>query len=389
MRILMLSWEYPPKNVGGLSNHVYNISYSLSKLGHEVHVVTCQEGTAPINEKDKGVFIHRVKPYNINTQDFVKWVMHLNFAMIEECMRIIKDTGDFNIIHGHDWLCVYALKSLKWGFSIPALCTIHATEHGRNHGIRTEMQRYIASCEGMLVYECKRIITCSNFMRDDVGTLFSQPLDKIKVIPNGIEVTKFGKRIKNKEFRRKFAEDEEKIVIFIGRHVHEKGIHLLIESIPSIVEKYKNIKFIIGGIGPMTLELKDKVQRMNIQNKVIFTGYISDEDKINLYKVADAAVFPSLYEPFGIVVLEAMASGCPVVASDVGGISEIINHKTTGLKFIPSSVNSLRDNLISILMDEGLSRKLSGNAKVEIKEKYSWEKAASLTLEVYKEVLEM
>lgn len=389
MRILMLSWEYPPKSVGGLSNHVYYISHSLIKLGHEVHVVTCQEGTAPIKENDKGVFIHRVEPYNIKTDDFIKWVMQLNFAMIEESMRLIKDTGNFDIIHGHDWLSAYALKSIKWGFNIPAVCTIHATEHGRNNGIRTEMQRYIASCEAMLIYECRRVISCSYYMREEIHTFFSTPRDKIHVIPNGIESGKFQGRIRSKEFRRKFAEDDEKIVFFIGRHVYEKGVQILIDSIPYIIEVYEKIKFVIGGVGPMTLDLKNRVEKMGLQNKVIFTGYMEEKDKINLYKVADAAIFPSLYEPFGIVVLEAMAAGCPVVASDVGGIAEIINHKTTGMKFALNSIDSLKENLISVLMDEELSNKLITNAKLEVQEKYSWSNAASITVDVYSEILAM
>lgn len=383
----MLSWEYPPKNVGGLSNHVYYISHSLCKLGHEVHIVTCQEGTAPIKENDKGVFIHRVEPYNIKTDDFIKWVMQLNFAMIEECMRLIKETGNFDIIHGHDWLCTYALKSIKWGFTIPAVCTVHATEHGRNNGIRTDMQRYIACCEAMLINECHRVISCSYYMKEQINSLFLTPGDKMHVIPNGIEVEKFQGKVKPKDFRRRFAEDDEKIVFFIGRHVHEKGIQLLIDSIPSVIEVYGKVKFIIGGVGPMTLDLKDKVQKMNLQSKVLFTGYMEESDKINLYKVADAAIFPSLYEPFGIVVLEAMSAGCPVVASDVGGITEIINHKTTGLKFMSNSIGSLRENLISVLLDEELSEKFRTNAKLQVEEKYSWDKAASLTVDVYNEVL--
>lgn len=385
----MLSWEYPPKNVGGLSNHVYYISHSLYKLGHEVHILTCQEGTAPIKENDKGVFIHRVEPYNIKTDDFIKWVMQLNFAMIEECMRLIKETGNFDVIHGHDWLCTYALKSIKWGFNIPAVCTIHATEHGRNNGIRTEMQRYISSCEAILINECCSVVSCSYYMREQISGLFLTSRDKIRVIPNGIEGEKFHGKVKSKDFRRRFAEDHEKIVFFIGRHVHEKGIQLLIDSMPSIIELCGNVKFIIGGVGPMTLELKDKVENMNLQNKVVFTGYMEEKNKINLYKVADAAIFPSLYEPFGIVVLEAMAAGCPVVASDVGGITEIINHKTTGLKFMANSIGSLRENLISVLLDEELSEKLRTNAKLQVEEKYSWDKAARLTVDVYNEVLDI
>ncbi len=389
MRILMLSWEYPPKNVGGLSTHVYYISRSLSKLGHEVHVVTCQDGTAAIKENDNGVFIHRINPYNIATEDFIKWVMHLNFAMIEESIRLIREIGNFDIIHGHDWLSAYALKCIKDSFHIPTICTMHATEYGRNNGIKTDMQRYIDSCEAMLVHECNKVLACSYYMRDEINRLFSISLDKIQVIPNGIERNELQGEIDYKKIRRKYAKDDEKIVFFIGRHVHEKGIQVLIESIPSIVEDYQRVKFIIGGAGPMTVELKERVKKIKLEEKVQFTGYIEEGDKIKLYKIADVAVFPSQYEPFGIVVLEAMVAGCPVVAADVGGITEIITHRVTGMKFIKDSTNSLKENLINVLTDEELTSSLKINAKLDVQEKYSWDKVATLTVDVYNKMLEI
>jgi glycosyltransferase involved in cell wall biosynthesis len=191
MKILMLTWEYPPKNIGGLSNHVYNLSHALCNNGHEIHVITCEEADTPLEEKDGGVHIKRVKPYVVETEDFVKWIMQLNYAIIEAAIKLINSGGKFDIIHAHDWLVVYAAKVLKWSFNIPMVSTIHATEYGRNNGIRTEMQSYIASAEWMLSYESWKVIACSEYMRQQISDVLKCPWEKIWVISNDMTTNDF------------------------------------------------------------------------------------------------------------------------------------------------------------------------------------------------------
>ena len=386
MRILMLSWEYPPKSVGGLSNHVYNLSQELVADGNEVHVITCEEGIAPVEENDNGVIAHRVTPYKIDTEDFTKWVMQLNFSMIEESIRVIRKIGKVDIIHAHDWLAIYSAKALKWSFNIPMVCTIHATEEGRNNGIRTDMQRYISSSEWLLSYEAWKIISCSQYMKNQIKNNFKVEEDKIKVIPNGVNTKVFDFNFDWLSFRRRYALDDEKIVFFIGRHVFEKGVHLIIDAVPQIISAYGKAKFVIAGRGPMTDELKDKVKRMGYESKVLFAGYMDDDDRNKLYKVSDVAVFPSLYEPFGIVSLEAMAAGCPVVVSDTGGLSELVQHGENGMKMINGLTQSLKDNVLALLFDEKLAKYVKENAEKTVEEKYTWDKIAKATVKMYMEV---
>lgn len=379
----MISWEYPPRNVGGLSNHVYNLCKGLTLLGHEVHIITCEEGTSPVEENDNGVIVHRVTPYRIETEDFSKWIMQLNFSMIEECIRIIRKLGRIDIIHAHDWLSTYSAKAIKWAFNIPMVSTIHATESGRNNGIRTDMQRYISSTEWLLCYESWKIIACSDYMKSQIISTFNVLEEKVEVIPNGVNTEKYDIQTDLSSFRRQYAKDDEKIIFFIGRHVFEKGIQLLIDAAPQIMEKHNKVKFVLAGQGPMTEELKRKVKDMGYENKIIFVGYMDNYNKSNLYRVASVAVFPSLYEPFGIVALEAMAAGCPVVVSDTGGLGEIIKHKHTGMKMINGDVNSLAYNVIELLMDNKLSRYVKKNAEKLVKEKYTWNEASRLTVKIY------
>lgn len=388
MKILMLSWEYPPKNVGGLSTHVYNLSQALRNQGHEIHVITCEEGTAPIFEEENGVNVHRVSPYNIATDDFTKWVMHLNFAMIEEGIRIIKEFGRFDVIHAHDWLVAYCAKVLKWAYKTPSVATIHATEMGRNGGIRTETQRYISDTEWFLSYEAWKVIACSEYMEDQVKELFKIPDDKVATIPNGVEVKEFNIEFDEIEFKKNYAKEDENIIFFVGRHVFEKGVHLLVDAAHMILQEAPNTKFLIAGQGPMTAELKDKVYQKQLNDKVVFLGYIDSLTKNKLYKIANVAVFPSIYEPFGIVALEAMAAGCPLVVSDTGGLDEIIEHEVNGLKMLTGVANSLKDNVLRILKDKELATNLKDAAYDTIRNQFSWEKVAQLTEEVYNSVKE-
>ncbi|AGK98031.1 glycosyltransferase family 4 protein [Clostridium pasteurianum] len=383
MRIVMLSWEYPPKNIGGLSNHVHNLSRALTLLGHEIHVITCEEGTSPVEENDDGIIVHRVTPYKIDTEDFTKWIMQLNFSMIEECIRIIRKIGKIDIIHAHDWLSAYSAKALKWSFNIPMVSTIHATEEGRNNGIRTDMQRYISSTEWLLTYESWKIISCSNYMKEQIISNFKVADDKIWVVPNGVDSKGFDFEFNPLEFRRNYALDDEKIIFFIGRHVFEKGIQLLIDAAPRIIAEYSKAKFVIAGTGPMTEELKYKVKQIGLENKILFSGYMNNEIKSKLYRVANIAVFPSLYEPFGIVALEAMAAGCPIVVSDTGGLSELVKHRVNGMKMINGLVESLKDNVLALLQDNELCERIKEKAKESVKEKYTWEEVAKLTTKMY------
>lgn len=165
MKILMLTWEYPPRIVGGIARVVHDLSKRLIKDGHEVTVVTYKDGDVPMYENDKGVNVYRVENYMIHPNNFIDWIMQLNFNMISKATEIIQKEGKFDVIHAHDWLVANAAKALKNAFDIPVVSTIHATESGRNSGIHDETQRYINDTEWLLTYESTEVIVNSNYMK--------------------------------------------------------------------------------------------------------------------------------------------------------------------------------------------------------------------------------
>ena len=388
MKILMLTWEYPPRIVGGIARVVNDLSKRLIKDGHEVTVVTYRDSAdVPEYENDKGVNVYRVDNYMIHPNNFIDWIMQLNFNMLSKATEIINKEGGFDVIHAHDWLVTYAAKSLKNAYDIPIVATIHATEAGRNSGIHDETQRYINDTEWLLTYEATEVIVNSNYMKNEIQRLFGLPFDKINVIPNGINLSNFTGIERDYDFRRQYAMDNEKIILYVGRLVYEKGVQHLIAAMPKILSNYHDAKLIIAGRGGMMDELRAEASNLGLNDKIYFTGYLNSKQVQKMYKCADVAVFPSTYEPFGIVALEAMLAGVPTVVSDVGGLDEIVTHGVDGMKSYAGNANSIADSVTALLYDHQLATNVSKKAKQKVKEQFNWEKIAQDTHFTYEKAI--
>ncbi|MDP4089910.1 MAG: glycosyltransferase family 4 protein [Bacillota bacterium] len=383
MNILILSWEYPPRNIGGISTHVYNLSHSLKEQGHQVTVITCNHDSAPLSEEDSGVTVYRTIPFSIPVYNFTEWVNHLNYSIIEQCIKLFNEGKKFDVLHIHDWLVAYAGKVIKDSYKLPLISTIHSTEYGRNNGIYSDLQKYISAVENFILHESDRVICCSPYMKEHISSTFEYAAENVAVIPNGVRVREPDMTVLE-EFRKKFGAGGDRILLFIGRHVYEKGIQLLIEAAPIILSKHNNVKFIIAGSGPMTEELKKKADISGLSERFIFTGFIENNDKEKLLRIADALIVPSLYEPFGIVALEGMAAECAVIASDCGGLKEIISHNEDGLTFASGSIYELASRVNELLDNGELKQKLTSAALSKVQDNYNWSKTAELTADIYK-----
>lgn len=377
----MLSWEYPPQNVGGLAQHVYHLSRALAKHGVEVHIVTVGGNDLVPYEDREGVKVHRISPYSLSAPDFRTWILHLNFSLLEYAVTLMNSLKSVDLIHAHDWLVAYAGQALKHSFQVPLVATIHATEYGRNNGLHNANQRYISDVEWWLSYEAWRVIVCSSYMQRELQGFFQLPTDKLTVIPNGVNIEDFtGKS--------NYVQGYEKFVFFIGRLVREKGVQVLLEAAPKILARMPATRFVIAGTGPYEEQLRARIRDLGIEHRVHFAGYVNDQARNKLFRQSSVAVFPSLYEPFGIVALEAMAAGIPAVVSDTGGLSEIVEHGIDGLKCYAGSPDSLADNILAVLGDPKLAERLRFNGYEKAKNKYSWFAIAGETLSVYEEVIQ-
>lgn len=400
MKVLMLSWEYPPHNVGGLGKHVMELVPALARAGVEVHLITprwlggagkeaVQETVVdPAHPEPAPATVYRIEPPSVDRADFFTDAWRTN-VVIEEHGKLLLEAGGYDLIHVHDWLVAFAGVALKHAYRLPLAATIHATEYGRSRGLPTnDVGRQIHNVEWWLTYEAWRVICCSQFMAREIATIFQTPTDKLDVVPNGVDTSRFDglNGADLTEFRRRYALDWEKIVFYVGRVVHEKGVHLLVEATSRLLGDRPDVKVVIAGTGGSLAACRYRAQELRLSDKVLFTGFIPDEDRDRLFKVADAAVFPSLYEPFGIVALEAIAAHLPVVVADVGGLSEVVTHQETGLTVYPDSVESLAWGIRQTLDHPDQARARAENAYRMVRERYNWGAIARGTLDVYRRV---
>ena len=387
MKILVLAWEFPPRLIGGIARHVAELYPEIVKLGHQVHLITVEYSMAPSYEIVDGIHVHRVPVHDSNY--FFSWIGNMNKSMGGYGGNLIKEQGDFNLIHAHDWLVSDAAIALKHHFKLPLIATIHATEYGRHNGIHNDTQNYISQKENRLSQEAWRVIVCSNYMRDELKRVFGTPWNKIDIIYNGIyaEKKQHDSNFDAIAFRRRFARDEDKIIYYVGRMTYEKGVEVLLKAAPKVLWELggKGRIIIIGGGN--TDHLKELAYHLHIGDKCHFTGFMSDEDLDKFQTIADCAVFPSLYEPFGIVALESFAARVPVVVSNTGGLPEVVQHGKTGIVTYVNDPNSVAWGILEVLKNPEYGKFLTKNAYEDLQKRFQWDKLARQTNNVYELVL--
>jgi glycosyltransferase involved in cell wall biosynthesis len=403
VRVLMLSWEHPPNVVGGLGRHVAELAPALVRAGVDVHIVTQIPGSLSTASRDglmaavlshevteAGVTVHRVSLAG-DKGDIYDQACQTNEAIQALAGTLIDGGLKFDLIHAHDWLTAFAAFELKMRYHLPLVVTIHATEQGRMRGgmLYTDLQRSIHSAEQWLVYEAARVIVCSHHMASEVESIFHTPPEKIDVVPNGVSYHENGRCSPDDlaAFRTRYAASDGPIIFTVGRLVHEKGFHLLIEAAPRILSEFPNAHFVIAGQGPEAPYLVEHAQALGLADHVSLPGYIGDKERDCLFRLASCAVFPSLYEPFGIVALEAMVAGCPVVVTEVGGFREVVRHDKTGVTVYPNDAYSLAWGVLHTLRDPELAAARAEEARQAACCDFNWDTIAERTKAVYEKVL--
>jgi glycogen synthase len=389
-RVLILSWEYPPLIEGGLARHVRKLSEALVELDVDVHVLTRGSEESPPEEEVAGVSIHRVReptrPSDLG--EFVAWVERMNADMLAAGVEL-GDRYDFELVHGHDWLVAMACDHLARRFGAALVTTIHATEHGRHQGwVDKHPQSYIHGVERWITNRAERVIACSYYMREQIADIFGVDEGSVAVIPNGIDRGDLqahdGDELKR--LRHEFAAPDEKLVLLIGRLVYEKGFQLALEAMPALIESLEGVRFVVAGSGTHEPELRRQAAELGLMERGTFLGWIGDDVLHSLYRIADVCVVPSIYEPFGLVALEAMASGCPCIVADTGGLREVVPHEEAGLRFRARDPEALVDVAARVLSDDALGRRLVAEAYEHLR-RFDWLDVAERTSAVYAELV--
>ncbi|RRR74945.1 MAG: glycosyltransferase family 1 protein [Candidatus Viridilinea halotolerans] len=389
MHVLQIAWEYPPHIVGGLGRHVAELVPALA--GHDVRVTVIaprlREGA--LAEVCDGVEVRRINAPDMPWADYPSFVSATNHVLAQAACALREELGPFDLIHAHDWLATEAAATLKHQWRIPLVATIHATERGRGRGmLHGPAAQRINELEWRLAYEAWRVIVCSHFMAQQLGDYFQTPLDKIDVVPNGVNIggTPFRDADHWLSFRRRYVADDERMVFHVGRIVYEKGLHVLLDAWPIVTSRIR-ARLVIAGMGETLDALKAQAAALGIAAQVDFAGFIANEDRDRLYHAADLAIFPSLYEPFGIVALEALANACPVIVSNAGGLAEVVQHGVTGLVVPADSPRALADAITAALSRPDMARSRAAAALREVREYYTWPRIAHATKTVYEQVM--
>ncbi len=339
MKVLMVSWEYPPVVVGGLGRHVYQLATALATAGHEVVVLSRRpSGTDPSTHpstdeiaQDVRVVAAAQDPHEFDFgADMMAWTLAMGHSMVRAGLAI---KGRRNrpwipdVVHAHDWLVAHPAIALAEYFDVPLVSTIHATEAGRHSGwVSGSISRQVHAVESWLVRESDSLITCSASMSDEITELFGPGLTEIRVIRNGIDAALW-------PFARRQPRNGPAQLMYLGRLEYEKGIHDAIAALPRIRRTHPGTTLTIAGDGTQQQWLVEQARKHKVLKAITFVGRLDHEDLVQLLHTADAAVLPSHYEPFGIVALEAAATGIPLVTSNVGGLGEAVINGQTGMSY--------------------------------------------------------
>ncbi|MEV4419945.1 glycosyltransferase family 4 protein [Patulibacter sp. NPDC049589] len=385
--VLTLSWEYPPVVEGGLARHVAGLSAGLVRRGADVRVLTRGADAVPAHTEDDGVVVQRVQrsspPAGLDA--FLAWVDELGDDLLA-AGTAAAEVQRPDVVHGHDWLVAAPAAALADALGVPYVTTVHATEHGRHQGwVQKHPQSHVHGVEAAMMARADAVLVCSAFMRRHVLDVFATDPDDVVVVRNGIDPVAPVDDARVAALRAALAPGGEALVLLAGRLVYEKGFQVALEAFDRVARSTAPAappaRLVVAGSGPHEAELHAQAEAIGLGERIRFLGWTDDATLPALYRAADVCLVPSLYEPFGLVALEAMRGGCAVVAAATGGLREVVP-EGTGVRVPPDDVRALAAALRRLLDDPALRRRLvtAGAAHAA---RFSWDDAAARCLDVY------
>ena len=414
MKIAVLVYEYPPKIVGGLGTYAAEITRNFVLMDHDVTVFTMNDdaGSLPTREIWRGIEIHRPLHIDVSdslpdviAEDIKKWgrgidlfgkLMVYNYLtaskLVNELIR--KEGMNYDIVVAHDWLSIMGGVTVKKETKLPLAFHVHSTEYGRTLGNGSSVVSNIEHRGGIMA---DLIVTVSYAMKDELIRL-GFPREKIQVCYNGVDPKKYNPEKVSKDQIHRIREsygikDDDLMILFLGRLVGVKGVDKLIMSMPHILSRYPKAKLVVVGVGDLQEYMTNLTRTMRLDDYVRFNfNFIPEEERILHYAACDIAVFPSHYEPFGIVALEAMAMEKPVVvgASGVSGMREIViscSEEQCGYHVDPNNPSDIAWGVMNALESPEKRRWLGKNGRKRVLQEFTWSRIAEKTLELYEQAL--
>ncbi|MEM2099081.1 MAG: glycosyltransferase family 4 protein [Candidatus Bathyarchaeia archaeon] len=245
----------------------------------------------------------------------------------------------------------------------------------------------LAKMEEETAKNATAIVTVSRYSFEKIQEYYGVGSDKLHIVPNGVDTDKFKPAENTAELKRRFGLDNAQVVLFVGSLIPRKGLFFLVEAAKKVISQGINVKFVIVGDGPMKSQLLASISKWNLSGNFKFLGSISEDVLVAVYGCADVFVLPSIQEGQGIVLLEAQASGVPVVAFDVGGVKDVVRNGSTGFLVDCCDSSKLADALLRLLSDKPLRERLGMQGRKFVMENYTWDLCAQKMLDIYNKVL--
>jgi len=414
LKIAVFVYEYPPKIVGGLGTYAAEITRKFVLMDHDVTVFTMNDdaGTLPTREIWRGIEIHRPLHIDVSdslpdviSEDIKKWgrgqilfgkLLVYNYLTASKLINdLIKKEGmKYDVVVAHDWLSVMGGVTVKKESGLPLAFHVHSTEKGRTLGNGSNV---VSNIEMRGANMADMIVTVSYAMKDELVQL-GFPKEKIQVSYNGVDPQKYNPANvpadQIKKIREKYGiKDDDFMILFLGRLVGVKGVDKLIMAMSHILTKVPTAKLVIVGVGDLQEYLTNLTRTLRLDDYVKFCfDFIPEEERIFHYAACDVAAFPSFYEPFGIVALEAMSMEKPVVvgAAGVSGMREIVicrGEEQCGFHVDPNNPSDIAWGIISALEDPERMKLLGKNGRKRVLAEFTWSKIAEKTVELYEKLL--
>lgn len=386
MRVLHLSWEYPPVVYGGLGRHVHALAEAQAAAGAEVVVLTQAADDAADDERVNGVRIVRVRPdapfVPLDAEHLIGWVMGFSSGMSRGVLRLMAGWQP-DVIHGHDWMVAHSCVLAAQESTLPFVLTVHATEAGRHQGwLSNELSRTVHGIEAWGAHQASSVIACSEHMRWEITRLFEIPTDRVTVIPNGVDPGSW--RVPARLRRAARDAHPGSLIVFTGRLEWEKGVHTLIDAMALVRRAIPDARLVIAGRGSKHDDLVKQARRRRLGRAVSFEGWLPEQDLHALVAAADVAVVPSIYEPFGMVALEAAAVGTALVVTRSGGLAELVQDGSTGWTCAPGDDRALAACLVAALADRSEATRRARAGRRRVLRDYGWARIAESTMATYR-----
>jgi glycogen(starch) synthase len=385
VRVLIVSWEFPPVVVGGLGRHVGELAPALAALGHDVRVLTRGRDQQPRVEQLAGVTVYRAAADGLDidlaSESVLAWTQAFEHSLVRAELLAL-DGWRPELIHAHDWLVAQTAVTLRQVSGAALVLTMHATEHGRRQGWLAEpLARAIHSVERWLCEQATLVIACSTFMASELRTLYGLPADRLRVIGNGVRLPEPAAD------EPAWLNGSRPVIAFAGRLVHEKGVQELIKALPLLRPEFPGLRAVIAGTGEQLAAQRDRAERYRVAELISWPGFLDQAALHQLFRSADVVVVPSVYEPFGLVALEAQLAGSPVAVADTGGLAELVEPGVTGVRFGCQDPAALAAAVAGLLRDPVAAARMAATAQRRARTGFSWDEVARQTAATYWDAL--